>query len=127
MILFGTKLKNGDNTDVRKVRCIKILGNSKKKKAGLGEIVRVAIYQRKYKKEIIKKKVYFNLIINLKKKTRRKNGIFLAFDQNRSLNLSEQLKFLGTRVYGPICKELRNTKQKKLQYKKIISYANLTL
>ena len=127
MILVGSKLISGDNTDIKKVRCIKILGSSKKKVATLGEIIRISIYKRKFKKEIIKKKNYLNLIINLKCKTRRKNGIFLKFDRNRSLNLSEQLKFLGTRVYGPICKELRDTNRLQLQYKKIISYSKLTL
>ena len=68
MILFNTKLICSDNTDIRKVRCIKILGNSKKKIATLGDIVRIAIYKRKHIKEIIKKKVYFNIIINIKQK-----------------------------------------------------------
>jgi large subunit ribosomal protein L14 len=127
MIIFNTKLVCGDNTDVRKVRCIKILGNSKKKIALISSVIRVAIYIRKFKKEIIKKKVYFNVIINVKQKHRRSSGTFLKFDRNRSLNLSEQLKFLGSRVYGPICKEIRNSVAKKLQFKKLISYSCSTL
>lgn len=127
MILFGTKLACGDNTDIKKVRCIKILGHSIKKKATLGDIIRATIVKRRYVKEVIKKSIYYNLIVNVKNKCRRKNGIYLRVDRNRSLTLSEQFKFLGTRVYGPICKEIRNTKQKKLQYKKIISYSKGTI
>jgi large subunit ribosomal protein L14 len=127
MIIFNTKLSCADNTDVRKVRCIKILKNSKIKIALISDIIRIAIYRRKYKKEIIKKKIYFNIIINITQKYRRLNGIFIKFGRNRSLNLSEQLKFLGSRVYGPVCKEIRNTAAKKIQFKKIISYSCSTL
>ena len=127
MILFNTRLFCGDNTDVRKVRCIKVLGNSKKKIAYTSNIIRTAVYTRKHKKEIIRKKVYFNVIVNTKQKHRRPNGIFIKFDRNRSLNLSEQLKFLGSRVYGPICKEIRGSAAKKLKFKKLISYSCSTL
>lgn len=127
MISIGTKLVCADNTDIKKFKCIKIFGNSFKKYAGLGETVRVAIAKRKHKKNIIKKKLYFGLIITVKFKTKRLNGLFIKFDENRALTLNEQNKFLGTRVYGPICKEVRNLKKKKQEFKKIISYSGVTL
>jgi ribosomal protein L14 len=71
--------------------------------------------------------LYLGLIINTKWKTRRVNGHFIKFDYNRALTLSDQSKFLGTRVYGPICKEIRNSKKKKKNYKKIISYSGATI
>jgi large subunit ribosomal protein L14 len=112
-IYVGTKLKSADNTDIKKVKCIKIFPNSNKKFSFLGDIVRIVIVKRRFKKTIIKKKLYLGLVINIKKTTSRLNGTFLKFDQNRSLTLSEDLKFLGTRVYGPISKEIRNSKKKK--------------
>jgi ribosomal protein L14 len=66
MITSGTTLICGDNTDIKKFKCIKVFGNSFKKNANLGEIVRVVIAKRKYNKSIIKKKLYLGLIINTK-------------------------------------------------------------
>jgi large subunit ribosomal protein L14 len=126
-IYVGTKLKSADNTDIKKVKCIKIFPNSNKKFSFLGDIVRIVIVKRRFKKTIIKKKLYLGLVINIKKTTSRLNGTFLKFDQNRSLTLSEDLKFLGTRVYGPISKEIRNSKKKKTLFKKIISYSKATV
>jgi large subunit ribosomal protein L14 len=126
-IYVGTKLKSADNTDIKKVKCIKIFPNSNKKFSFLGDVVRIVIVKRRFKKTIIKKKLYLGLIINIKKTTSRLNGTFLKFDQNRSLTLSEDLKFLGTRVYGPIAKEIRNSKKKKTLFKKIISYYKATV
>lgn len=127
MILFQSKLISADNTDIKRVRVIKILGASKKKKSKIGEIVRTSIIDRLYKKDIIKKKIYYSLIITTAKKIKRSNGTYIKFDQNRILTLSENLKFLGTRIYGPICKEIRNTNKKRVKYKKIISFSQLTL
>jgi large subunit ribosomal protein L14 len=126
-IYIGTKLNSADNTDIKKVKCIKIFPNSNNKFSFLGDIVRISIVKRRFKKTIIKKKLYLGLIINTRKNTSRLNGIFLKFDQNRSLTLSEDLKFLGSRVYGPICKEIRNSKKKKTLFKKIISYSKATI
>jgi large subunit ribosomal protein L14 len=126
-VYIGTNLISGDNTDIKKVKCIKIFQNSNKKFSFLGDIVRVVIVKRHYQKTIIKKKLYLGLIINIKNITRRFNDIFITFDKNRTLTLSEDYKFLGTRVYGPICKEVRNSKKKKMLFKKIISYAAATV
>lgn len=126
-VYIGTKLKSGDNTDIKKVKCIKIFPNSNKKFSFLGDIVRVVIIRREFQKTIIKKKSYLGLIINIKNQTRRLNGIFLKFDDNRFLTLSEDLKFLGTRVYGPIPKEIRNSKKSKNTFRKIISYSKATV
>jgi large subunit ribosomal protein L14 len=98
----------------------------KKKIAVLGDQILVAIKKLDIKKKINKKDIYINLIICQKKLKKRKNGTFIKFDQNKSLLLSKTLKFLGTRVYGPIIKEIR-TKDTFSQYKKIISYSKITL
>ena len=126
-VYIGTKLICADNTDIKKVKCIKIYPHSNKKFSFLGDKIRIVIVKRLFKKAIIKKKLYLGLIISLKNSTKRLNGIYLKFDSNRSLTLTEDDKFLGTRVYGPICKEIRNTKKKKIIFKKIISYSKGTI
>jgi large subunit ribosomal protein L14 len=124
MLSVESKLISGDNTDIKKFKIIKVLGNSFKRYAKLGEIVKSTIKKRTQKKKIIKKKIYYCLIIALRKNTRRKNGHFICMGRNRALTLNDNstCKFLGTRVYGPICKEVR-----KKQYKKIISYSKGTI
>jgi large subunit ribosomal protein L14 len=118
MLSSESKLICGDNTDIKKFKCIKVLGNAFKKYATLGEIIKVTIYKRKYNKKIIKKKIFLCVIIALKRNIKRLNGHYIKFDSNRALTLSDNYKFLGTRVYGPICKEI-----KKSIFKRIISYS----
>jgi len=123
MIGFETILRSADNTDIRYSKCIGLLGNSKKKKGFLGEVIRTSIFKRWHVKSLIKSKLYLSVIIAVVKKIKRKNGLFISFSENRVLTLTEQLKFLGTNVKGPVCKELRTTKKKRQLFKKIISYA----
>jgi len=118
MLSSGSRLVSADNTGIKRFKIIKILGSSFKKYAFLGDIVKVIIVKRKYNKKIIKKKIYFCIIITLKHFTYRKNGHYINFGRNKALTLSESLKFLGTRVYGPISKEA-----KKKNMKRIISYS----
>jgi large subunit ribosomal protein L14 len=80
----------------------------------------------KHAKKIIKKKMYKALLISTTKGFQRPKGQTLRFHKNRVLMLSDQNKFLGTRVYGPICREIRGGK-KEVQYKQIISYARSTV
>ena len=127
MLLVSSKLKSADNTGIYWVRVLSILGNLKKKIITLGEIIKVSIYKRTFFKTIIKKKINFGLIISINKEFRRNNWIFLKFDVNRILILSDILKLLGTRVYGPIPKEIRNSKKKRNLYRKIISYSIFTV
>lgn len=127
MIFKNSKLISADNTDIRLAKVIKVLGSSKKTRANIGELVRTTVAKRWQRKDIIKKKIYYSLIITIKKKTRRLNGCFIRFDQNRSLTFSEQFKFLGTRIYGPICKEIRSNKKRRVAYRRVISFSKLTL
>lgn len=125
MIQKKTQLKIYDNSGAKVAECIHII-KKKKKIAVLGDQILVAIKKLDIHKKINKKDIYINLIIGQKKLKKRKNGTFIKFDQNKSLLLSKTLKFLGTRVYGPIIKEIR-TKDTFSQYKKIISYSKITL
>jgi large subunit ribosomal protein L14 len=127
MICTGTVLKCADNSGIKKVRCLKVFGNSKKKFETLGNLIQIVIQKKKNVKKNIKKKIFFGLIISIKKKTKRLNGNFISCDNNRVLTISDQYKFLGTRVYGPISKEIRNSNKKQAMFKKIISYSGATI
>jgi large subunit ribosomal protein L14 len=127
MIFTGTILKSADNSGARKIKCIKVLGVAPKNYANLGEIVLVVVQKLKNTKKVEKKKMYFGLIVSIKSKTKRIDGTFIKNDNNRVLLLTNVYKFLGTRVYGPICKEIRATLNIRIKYKKIISYSKLTI
>lgn len=126
MIRIGSHLVRADNSGVKLMKCIRIPGGSFQKVAGLGQLIRVSIKRLdRSKKKVQKKKIYNALIVGLKYKTRRKDGTFVKFDKNRALILSEQNKFMGTRVYGPLCKEIRGG-IKEVKYRKIIAYSKGT-
>jgi len=126
MITKGSYLTVSDNSGAKKVQCIHVLRNSRRRYARIGDTVLVSAKKVKHAKKIIKKKIYRALLISTAKGFRRPKGRTIRFRQNRVLILSEQDKFLGTRVYGPICREIRGGK-KETQYKQIISYSRVTV
>ncbi len=122
MICVKTRLWCADNTDIRRGRCLKVYGGSKKRFAYNGEVIRFVVKRRIRRKTIIKEKVYLGLLVSTKRKSRRQNGIFVQYDKNRFLTLDFKQKFLGTRVYGHICREIKDTKKKQTNFRKILSY-----
>jgi len=111
-----------DNTTASSV---KLIGYKKGRKnnVGLGDLVLVVPKKFKTSKEIQKRKKYIGLVVGLKIKKKRKSGVCVASCDNRILLLNFQNKFLGTRVYGGICKEARGG-SKENTFKKIISYSS---
>lgn len=126
MIIFKTKLRVADNSGAQICQCIHIYGGIKRRRAKLGDTILVAIKNLKHRKKIDRKKVYFGLIIASTIKTSRKDGSYLKYDFNKVLIISLQNKFLGSRIYSPICKELRGGKNE-IKYKQILSYSRSTL
>lgn len=126
MITKGSYLIVSDNSGAKKVQCIHVLRNSHRRYARTGDAVLVSAKKVKHEKKIVKKKIYRALLISTTKGFRRSKGLTIRFSRNRVLLLSAQNKFLGTRVYGPICREIRGGK-KELLYKQIISYARATV
>jgi large subunit ribosomal protein L14 len=127
MLQKETKLRPYDNAGIRLVKCIRVLGKSKNF-GFVGDLLAVVIQKFKAKKKLKKKKIYYGLIISMKVSLYRKDGIIIKSDYNRIVLLAaENLKFLGTRIYGPIYKEIINItdkKKKKTQkYAKVVSYA----
>jgi len=82
----------------------------------------LSIKKIKSRKKNLKKDFFFALIISVKGICRRDNGCYIKADENRGLLLTKSLKFVGTRIYGPVYNEIRDTSQKKTIHKKLISY-----
>lgn len=117
MIQQRTILKIADNSGARTVRCIKVLGGFKKKIAKLGDIVIVSVQELRNKtKEISKvkkKEIYKGLIIRVKTKYKRKNGITLSFLENSIVLINKNDNPIGTRIIGPIPEFLKKKKYQK--------------
>jgi large subunit ribosomal protein L14 len=130
MLFQNSFLEVADNTGPKIVKCLKRLNNHGSTISLIGEEIRIAVQGKRYvryRKKKLDKKIFKALIISVKNKHRRLNGNFITFSANRAVLLNDDLQFLGTRVKGPICKELRYTKIKALRYKRIISYAGLSI
>ena len=117
MVYKNTFLKIADNTGPRYAKC---LGIKKKSIGYLADIILVVIKKRFLKKKKIKKNILNSLVINTRYKIKRKNGLFIRFNHNKSLLLNHQHVFLGSNVKAVICREIKKFKKK---FKKIISYS----
>ncbi len=134
MILSETILSAADNAGTQLVKCIKILGGFRRRSATLGDKIIVIPRKIRYSHKINKKTrddrekkfKYIGLILSTKKEKQRLDGVYIKFDQNTILTFDKKMKFLGTRVYGPLCKEIRKP-GKEITFKQIISYAGATL
>ncbi|MCM0158244.1 50S ribosomal protein L14 [Candidatus Nardonella dryophthoridicola] len=117
MIQEQTILNVADNSGAKKVLCIKVLGGSKKKYGYIGDIIKIAVKSINSKSKIKKGSVLNAVIIRTKNKIYRKlENIFIKFDDNSCILLNENKLPIGTRIFGPIPKELRNK-----NFNKIIS------
>lgn len=108
MIQMQTKLDVADNSGAKEVKCIKVLGGSKRMSAGLGDIIVVAVQQAlpggKIKKGDVKKAVIVRTVYPL----RREDGSYIRFDNNSVVILNQNNEPVGTRIFGPVARELRN-------------------
>src|SRR5690606_33645502 len=108
MIQMQTKLDVADNSGAKEVKCIKVLGGSKRMSAGLGHIIVVAVQQAlpggKIKKGDVKKAVIVRTVYPL----RREDGSYIRFDTNSVVIINQNNEPVGTRIFGPVARELRN-------------------
>ena len=118
MIQPQTLLNVADNTGAKKVMCIKVLGGSKRKYAGIGDVVVVAVKHAAVKGVVKNHTVQRAVVVRTKKSIRRKDGSYLRFDDNAVVIVNNDGLPKGTRVFGPIARELRAR-----GYQKIISQA----
>ena len=118
MIQAQSILNVADNTGAKSCMCIKVLGGSKRRYAGVGDIIVVAIKSASPRGTVKKKAVERAVIVRTKSITRRKDGSAIRFDDNACVIIDANKEPKGTRVFGPIARELRTT-----GYQKIISQA----
>ena len=113
-----TSLDIADNSGAKKVMCIKVLGGSHRRYAGIGDIIKVSIRDAIPRGKVKKGEVYNALVVRTRKGVRRSDGSVIRFDGNAAVILNTQLQPIGTRIFGPVTRELRGEK-----FMKIISLA----
>jgi large subunit ribosomal protein L14 len=118
MIQMQTVLNVADNSGAKKVACIKVLGGSKRRYAGVGDVIVVSVKEAIPNSKVKKGDVMKAVIVRTAKATRRPDGSFLKFDDNSAVLINNQLEPVGTRIFGPVARELRAK-----QFMKIISLA----
>ena len=118
MIHNETNLEVADNSGARRVQCIKVLGGSKRKFASVGDIIVVSIKEAIPKGKVSKGDVHQAVIVRTAKEIRRNDGSAIRFDKNAAVLINKQLEPIGTRIFGPVTRELRAKK-----FMKIISLA----
>ncbi|MXS84989.1 50S ribosomal protein L14 [Nitrosomonas sp. HPC101] len=118
MIQMQSLLKVADNTGARTVMCIKVLGGSKRRFAGIGDVIKVAVKDAVPRGRIKKGEVYNAVIVRTAKGIRRSDGSLVKFDTNAAVILNNKLEPMGTRIFGPVTRELRTAK-----FMKIVSLA----
>lgn len=118
MIQVETKLQVADNTGAKLVQCIKVLGGSKRRYARIGDLIVVSVKEAAPKGIVKKKAVERAVVVRSRKEIGRKDGSFIRFDENAVVIVNKDLQPKGTRVFGPVARELRDK-----GFQKIISLA----
>jgi large subunit ribosomal protein L14 len=118
MIQEESNLIVADNSGAKRVRCIRILGGHDRRYAGLGDVVVVSVKSAIPNCQVKKGEVSKAVIVRTKKESRRKDGSYIRFDENAVVLLNNQGEPRGTRIFGPVARELRER-----QYMKIVSLA----
>ncbi len=118
MIQMQSLLGAADNSGARRVMCIKVLGGSKRRYAGIGDVIKVSIKEAMPRGKVKKGEVYNAVVVRTRKGVRRPDGSLIRFDQNAAVLLNNQLQPIGTRIFGPVTRELRNER-----FMKIVSLA----
>ncbi len=117
MIQTMTRLTVADNSGAREVMCIKVLKGSKRRYAGAGDVIRVSIKEARPLGKVKKGDVMFAVVVRTRKGVRRQDGSLIRCDDNAAVLLNNQYEPIGTRIFGPVLRELR------AEYMKIISLA----
>lgn len=118
MIQAQTYLDIADNSGARRVMCIKVLGGSKRRYASVGDIIKVTVKEAIPRGRVRKGQVLDAVVVRTRKGVRRADGSVIRFDGNAAVLLNAQRQPIGTRIFGPVTRELRNDK-----FMRIISLA----
>ena len=118
MIKMQTNLVVADNSGAKSVRCIKVLGGTRRRYASVGDIISASVRVAMPAAAIKKGQVVKCVIVRTKKEVRRRDGSYIRFDQNAAVVVNEQREPVGTRIFGPVARELREKR-----FMKIVSLA----
>ncbi len=118
MIQMQTVLTAADNSGARRIQCIKVLGGSKRRYAGVGDIIKVSVKDAIPRGKVKKGEIYNAVVVRTRKGVRRPDGSVIRFDGNAAVLLNARLEPIGTRIFGPVTRELRSEK-----FMKIVSLA----
>jgi len=113
-----TRLKVADNTGARQILCIKVLGGSRRRYAGIGDTIVATVKEAIPGGAVKKGEIVRAVVVRAKKEIRRPDGSYIRFDENAAVLINEQKNPRGTRIFGPVARELRDK-----NYMKIISLA----
>ena len=108
MIQVQTELLVADNTGAKKVECIKVLGGSKRRYAGIGDIIKVSVKEAIPKGKVKKGSVHNAVVVRVKKGIHRNDGSKVKFDNNAAVLTDDKGEPIGTRIFGPVTRELRS-------------------
>ena len=118
MIQMRTILNAADNSGAKKVSCIGVLGGSRKRVCHLGDVIVVSVKEAIPNAKVKKGDVMKAVVVRTKKEVRRPDGTYIQFDENSAVLINNQMEPVGTRIFGPVARELRAK-----QFMKIISLA----
>jgi large subunit ribosomal protein L14 len=118
MIQMQSKLAAADNSGARELMCIKVLGGSKRRYASVGDVIKVSIRDAMPRSKVKKGEVYNAVVVRTAKGVRRPDGSVIRFDDNAAVLLNNKLEPIGTRIFGPVTRELRSER-----FMKIVSLA----
>lgn len=118
MIKTYTNLVVADNSGAKSVRCIRVMGGTRRRYAGLGDIIAASVKVAIPGAPIKKGQVVKCVVVRTRKEHRRKDGTYIRFDQNAAVLINEQHEPIGTRIFGPVARELRDKR-----FMKIVSLA----
>ena len=118
MIQMQSMLTAADNSGARRVMCIKVLGGSKRRYAGIGDVIKVTVKDAIPRGKVKKGEVYDAVVVRTRKGVRRNDGSLIRFDGNAAVLLTPKLEPIGTRIFGPVTRELRSER-----FMKIVSLA----
>ncbi|MCC7068355.1 MAG: 50S ribosomal protein L14 [Burkholderiales bacterium] len=118
MIQMQSMLDVADNTGARRVMCFKVLGGSKRRYASSGDVIKVSVKDAQPRGRVKKGEIYNAVVVRTAKGIRRNDGSLIRFDNNAVVILNAKLEPIGTRIFGPVTRELRTEK-----FMKIVSLA----
>jgi len=118
MIQMQTNLEVADNSGARRIQCLKVLGGSKRMSASIGDVIVVSVKDAIPRGRVKKGQIHRAVIVRTRKGISRKDGSFIRFDRNAAVLVSTQGEPIGTRIFGPVTRELRSR-----QFMKIVSLA----